>query len=284
MKKPNLKVLFFVNFLALFSCEEVPTVVTPAQQAGECPPAAFSAVVDQQRQVLVEEFTGVKCVNCPDGSEALKALIDQYGDQVVAVSLHAGFFSEPYSQSLYDFRTPAGDALLNFLGSPFGYPAAIIDRKTFGGNPRLHMGQGLWPGAIAEQLEAPPKVKIHLELDFEEVSRELEVRATLFFENDIEGEVRISAMITEDKVKDYQETPSGLQADYEHNHILRRALTNPTGNILNEPTTAGSVFCKSFSTTISSDWKAADCKLILFVHRDSEQKEVLQAHQASLLE
>ncbi len=283
MKKPYLTILFLGYLLTILSCEEVPTIVTPVQQAGECPAAPFSAVADQQRQVLVEEFTGVRCVNCPDGSEALKSLIDQYGERVVAVSLHAGFFSDPYSQSLYDFRTPAGNALLNFLGSPFGYPAAVIDRKAFSGNSRLHLGQGLWPGAIATQLQETPKVKIYIEQTYDENSRSLGIQTTLFFENDIEGEVRITVLLTEDKVKDYQETPSGLQPDYEHNHVLRTALTAPTGNILSEPTTAGSVFCKSFSGAISPEWKAEDCKVIVFVHLDSERKEVLQVHQVSVL-
>lgn len=265
------------------SCEEVPVIVTPVQQLGDCPAGNPSLVADQQKQVLIEEFTGVRCVNCPDGSEAVKTLIDQYGEQVVVLSFHAGFFSDPYPESVYDFRTPAGDALLNFHGSPLGYPAAIIDRALFGGSSRLHLGQNDWAGAIATQLAAPPAVKIYLDNAYDPVTRELEVQVSLFFQEDVEGETRISVMVTEDRLQDYQETPAGLQSDYEHNHVLRTALSAPTGNILSEPGTAGTRFCKSFAGTIDESWKAEDCTVIVFVHKGSEEKEVLQAQQAALV-
>lgn len=273
---------FFLG-VALTACEEVPVIVTPVQQLGDCPAVNSSVVAAQQKQVLIEEFTGVRCVNCPDGSEAVKALIEQYGEQVVVVSFHAGFFSDPYPESLYDFRTPAGNALLNFHGSPVGYPAAIIDRKVFGGSNRPHLGQNSWAGAIANQVTEPPAVKIHLENTYDPLTRKLDVQTSLFFEEAVEGEVRISVMITEDKLKDYQETPAGLQSDYEHNHVLRTALSAPTGNILSEPSTAGTRFCKAFSGEIDESWKAEDCTVIVFVHRGDGEKEVLQAQQAALM-
>jgi hypothetical protein len=279
-----LRAIWGVLLLSLAtSCEEVPVIVTPVQQLGDCPAADVSLVADQQRQVLVEEFTGVRCVNCPDGSEAVKALIDQYGEQVVVLSFHAGFFSDPYPESVYDFRTPAGNALLNFHGSPLGYPAAIIDRSLFGGSSRLHLGQNDWAGAIAAQIAEPPAVKIHLENIYDPLTRNLEVQVSLFFEEDVAGETRISVMITEDRLQDYQETPAGLQADYEHNHVLRKALSAPTGNILSEPSTAGTRFCKSFMETIDESWKPEDCTVIVFVHKGSEEKEVLQAQKAALV-
>src|ERR1700741_1300369 len=85
------------------------------------------------RKVLIEEFTGVRCVNCPDGSAEIENLLSLYGGNLVAVSIHSGFFSDPYPDNLYDFRTPEGDQLLNYLGQPLGYPTAVIDRKLFNG-------------------------------------------------------------------------------------------------------------------------------------------------------
>jgi len=268
--------------LTLFSCEEVPVVVQPALPAGNCRPAGEAQVAGQEKQVLIEEFTGVRCVNCPDGSQAIKELIDQHGDRLVVLGLHAGFFADPYPESQYDFRTPAGDALLNFHGSPFGYPAAIIGRRPFGNSDRLHLGQNLWAGAIAQQLAEEPDVKIHLGIQFDSLSRQLDIQTSLFFQNTVEGEVRLSLMITEDKIVDYQETPSGLQADYQHNHNLRTALTAPTGNILTDSTEGGSNFCKSFSITLPEEWVANNCKVIAFVHEGGDEKEVLQAHQTSI--
>ena len=83
------------------------------------------------RKVLVEEFTGVRCVNCPAGASELDNLRGIYGDRLVVVSVHAGEFSPPFSDSRFDFRTPEGEALEKRLGAPLGYPTAVINRKQF---------------------------------------------------------------------------------------------------------------------------------------------------------
>ncbi len=286
MKIANIQLVSIVLavFLMTTSCDEVPIVITPAQTAGECTPAAISTVVDQKKQVLIEEFTGVRCVNCPAGSEALQQLLDRYGERLIAFSIHAGFFSDPYTQSLYDFRTPAAEAILNFHNSPPGYPSAIVDRKIFGGAIRPHLGQSLWADAIAQQLEEEPEVKIHLDPSFDPITSDFELRTTIFYEQAIEEEVRITVLITEDKVTDYQLTPSGLQADYVHDHVIRSSLSAPAGNILTEPSDAGSIFCKLYTGNISADWKEEDCKAIVFLHKGGESREVLQAHQVKIIQ
>ncbi len=47
------------------------------------------------RVVLLEEFTGKGCTNCPKGSRELENLLTQFPNNLVAVSLHAGFFANP---------------------------------------------------------------------------------------------------------------------------------------------------------------------------------------------
>ena len=49
------------------------------------PPAAVG------RCVLIEDFTGQKCLNCPRAAEVIEQLQKQYGaDTVIAVAIHAG--------------------------------------------------------------------------------------------------------------------------------------------------------------------------------------------------
>ena len=44
-----------------------------------------------QRSVLIEDFTGQRCINCPKASDEIKLLQEQYGeDNVIAVSVHSG--------------------------------------------------------------------------------------------------------------------------------------------------------------------------------------------------
>ncbi len=274
--------VYLLLVILLLSCEEVPVVINTTSEQGECQVVPLGEIENQPRQVLIEEFTGVKCVNCPDGSEALKELIGQYGDQLVAVSIHAGFFSTPYSESLYDFRTDLGNRLMDFLGAPLGYPAAIINRKSFDGAPRLHLGKQSWAGAIQKELQEDPAVRIVAKSNFDPATRAADIQVSLLFEESFSEEIRLSVLITENNVADYQETPAGVDPDYVHNHVLRRALTGFTGSILQEETTQGNSFCKSFATTIPAEWKVEDCEIVAFVHKGDEQIDVIQADAAPL--
>ena len=45
--------------------------------------------VEVKRNVLLEDFTGQDCSNCPTAHEVVASLKEQYGDAVVAVAVHA---------------------------------------------------------------------------------------------------------------------------------------------------------------------------------------------------
>ena len=84
--------LWLLLLCSTLACEEISPLITPS--SGESPPTD-TPVAEQQRQVLIEEFSGVQCVNCPAGSEAIEDLINIHGSQLVTVSIHFGFFSKP---------------------------------------------------------------------------------------------------------------------------------------------------------------------------------------------
>ena len=81
MKKHIL--LLAAAIFALTACDEVPPKVTGSMGGG----VIESPVEDQLRQVIIEEFTGVRCVNCPAGSSAIQDLLAIHGERLVAVSM-----------------------------------------------------------------------------------------------------------------------------------------------------------------------------------------------------
>lgn len=273
--------LFFLFFLVA-GCSEIPPEVNPiVDNPGS--PGSGGAVADQQRQVLIEEFTGVRCVNCPAGAAAIQALRDQHGERVVVLSIHAGFFSRPYDESRYDFQTTAGDRLLDLLGAPIGYPSAVIDRKLFDGENDLQLGQGLWPGFVNQQLSEKPAVRIDLAPAYEEGSRRLSVDVTIYVDREIrEDDIRLSLALTENGISDVQLAPSGKVVDYRHQHVLRAMITNTDGNPLREAFTPEAVISKRFELTLEDGWQAKNCHVVGFVHLGGGVKEVLQAHEAKV--
>ena len=283
MKKIQLLLYIFIAFFAIVGCEEVPPEINPSTggQGG----GGTTPVDDQPRQVLIEEFTGVTCVNCPAGSAAIEDLIDDHGDQLIAISIHAGSFSDPYPESEEDFRTPEGSNILEFLGSPLGYPTAVVDRKIFDGEFDLQLFRSQWAGFIAEQLTEEPKVRIAISRDFDETSRELGVTVGIYVQETVEAsDVRVSVMILEDDVVDVQLTPDGKDYDYSHKHVLRDMMTAYDGNLLSEPLTQGAVIERDFNMTLPESFVAEHCSIVAFVNLGGETKEVLQANKVKVVE
>ena len=263
-----------------FSCEEN----TPEIDCLSCDEETI-ILEPQDRRVLIEEFTGVRCINCPAGSVEIENLLSIHGERLIPVSIHAAFFANPYDENQYDFRTDEGEFIINLLGLPEAYPSAVIDRRLFAGESDLQLvGKELWAGRIAEQLTESALVSLNIETDFNATTRSLAVRVTGGALEAIDEEVRLTIMVTENNIKDAQLTPEsspGLDLEYSHKHVLRRVLTAYDGDQIEETLAAGSVFEASYITDIPENWVPANCKVITFVHLAGDRKDVLQATQIS---
>jgi hypothetical protein len=242
-------------------------------------------VEEQQRQVLIEDFTGVRCVNCPAGSEAINALLNIHGERLVAVGIHAGFFARPYDESNEDLSTPTGESILGLLGEPQGYPAAAINRTLFSGEESVFLGQNQWAGYIAEELLTPPSVKIEILPDFNTDDRTLDLTTKLYLQENIDfPDVRLTVYLVETNIIDAQLTPDGLKTDYTHKHVFRDAISAFDGDLLGEDLTANTTISRDFTYTLPDHWNADECSVIAFVHRGGGSKEVLQAHEVKIVE
>lgn len=283
-----LKKYFSLTVLALFillsfSCDEVAPVLNPGGDG----PGEEVPVEDQMRQVLIEEFTGVRCVNCPAGSEAIDVLLNTYGQRLVAVSIHAGFFAVPYSESDSELETSAGSSILSLLGEPLGFPTAVVNRKHFDGEENRQIGQSSWPGYIAQELAGDPEVKIDIVPNYNEATRELAVDVDLYVEEDIAADdIRLTVFITESNIVDPQLKPGSSTPDYNyvHKHALRDVITAFDGNILSETFTAGAVVSRSYTSTLPTLWNANECHIVAFVHQGGSTLDVIQAHQVDVVE
>lgn len=270
----RLSYLLSFIILTLTACQEVPPVITP-------PPPT-------DRTVLIEEFTGVGCIRCPDGSIYIKELLAEHEEQLIAISIHAGEFSNPYPQNLYDFRTDEGNALQDYLGQPFGFPTAVINRRKFDGQFSLQVFRDEWAGYINEEKARPPMVNIDIESNFDNGSRNATIGVTLDIDESITyPDVRLTVAFTEDNIVDHQLTPTSspdTDPDYVHNHVLRGTATPYDGIPITEDLTIGSQLTKSFTYSIPTEWKENDVNVIAFVSLNGEQKEVLQAYKVHLIE
>ena len=225
----------------------------------------------------------MRCVNCPQGSAEIENLLSVYGEQLIAVSIHAGFFSDPYAGQ-EDFRTEGGTNLLSFLGEPLGFPTAVINRKQFAGEDDLQLGQASWGGYIAQELTGLADFVLDIENDFDSGSSVLDINISVASVEDFTGQANLTVMLTENNITSQQLTPAGDDLDYVHKHVLREVVTSFDGDPIDESLDAGKTIEKSYSVTIPDNWNINNCSIVAFIHDSGNSKVIFQADEAKLLQ
>ena len=228
----------------------------------------------QAKNVLFEDFTGVRCTNCPAGHSTLKNMINDYPGRIVALGIHPG--GDQYPQAIpfggyEDFNTKWGAQIFTIISKPNGIPYGIADRMD--GANLVSQWSDLAMNRMALPTVANLETKI---LKFDSLSGELSFELKFVLTENQTDALYFSTAITEDYIISKQEFPHGDSNYYEHNHILRDM---PQFKELllsaNSPEAiSGRVIVKQFKYTLKNNWKSTNCNLIAFIHKDVE---VLQA-------
>lgn len=261
-----------ILLLTFSSCEEIPPTITPCQT---------------DRVVLVEEFTGIDCVNCPIGAQKLKEISNQNSGKVIIVAIHAGYFA--IEKDGFDLNSTDGELLeAQYLGPVSGYPAATINRRLFKDESDIVTAQPKWAGIISSELCERSIVGLDVVSTFDAVTNNASVTVNVtpsdFFLSTVEEDVALTIMITEDDIIGYQKTPNGIDPSYVHQHVLRDVLSaNFSGDILFGKGTAMEPTQKTITDyAIPADWNPDNCHVVAFVHYKGGKKEVLQAVESKL--
>lgn len=87
-------------------------------------------VANGHKHVLLE-FTGFRCVNCPEAAETAASLQALYGENLIVIALHPA--SNPFTQgsAKFDYTCPEADSIYSFMGGTesTSFPTGNIDMK-----------------------------------------------------------------------------------------------------------------------------------------------------------
>jgi hypothetical protein len=288
----KLQVLLLVAAYALLaSCDEIGPNINFQETIADPDDTSYvlsSAPAAQPRNVLLEEFTGVSCPNCPAGHEIVKSLYSSTQGRLVAVGLYQtnNTLTRPRPTTDDDFRLQLASDInaTIYNGAASSLPIAGIDRKMYD-NALIH-DRSKWVGLVTSRLNDPTLVNLELKSTLNEAEKTIKVKITATFTGNVSKKVFLTAGITQDSIEDAQE--NGLQEieDYEHEHVFRGLVTPNGVNGVELPSTgsyeAGRVFVRTFTYTIPPEMenrlKPGHCKVFVFAHHlEADTKEVLQA-------
>ena len=232
----------------------------------------------QQKVVLIEDFTGVRCINCPDGHQQAANIENTNPGRVVAVSLHSDFLGVAYTGQP-ELRIPEAQSLEDLLGPAPAKPVAAIDRVLFSGETSVLQFLQQWSGRTNERLTQNVPVNIEIEniLETLDTARNLKVKIKATYLQNITADNRLTIMLAEENVVAAQLTNSGVDSNYVHKNVVRAFLTRFNGDVLNAELTTGRVFEKEYTlNNLPQNWKLNDLKVVALIHNFVTNKEVQQ--------
>lgn len=237
---------------------------------------------DYVRKVLIEEYTGFRCGNCPEAAEHAHKLADLYKGKVFLLKVHAGYYAIPTNQYTYDFRTPEATELDKFFGcSKAGNPNGLISRYGYPTKSHILRDQK-WEEAIKTLLKEKPKMMININNSFEPSTREITVNAEIKFIEESKPNYALALYIVEDSIVQYQQDDRKRPPDvwdFVHDDVLRGSMNGTWGTILSDsPIPAGTTIQRQFKYVIpqEKDWRPQHLKIMAFVHDHQSSYEIYQ--------
>ena len=227
------------------------------------------------RKMLIEEYTGHRCSNCPDGHVRLAELLSLYGDTLVGVCIHAGVLARTNDDYPYNFTTEAGTQLFQDFGlDPI--PRAVVNRTKY--QNKWDINIGAWHNALLDIDRSKIYAAIQMINEYKSSENTLLINTKTTMLAEYDNPLLLSIFLIEDDIISPQLNGSTRIPDYKHEHALRLGVNGTygtplvSGGILEKDSAYLAGFKVNFSGT---DWKVENTSIIAILHAP-ETREVLQ--------
>lgn len=272
--------------VSLFACD----YVRNANQAST-PGTVVTQANKIYRKVLIEDYTGHRCVNCPNAAATLTSLEGSYPNKIVPLAVHAGFFAAVNSAYPTNMITQVGTDWDNtfFISNGPGNPNGMVNRKkdstlAVTGYPYI-MPPGNWEAEFTKMDTLLADFQLKISNSYNSSTGVLSSSITTKALRSLNGTYNLVVVLTEDSITGPQETQTATISNYVFNHVLRASLdvSSPSWGtqVFNGSVHSNDSIVKPYNYTIPSAFNYRHCHVVAFVYDATAASpayyEVLQA-------
>ena len=202
----------------------------------------FVSTEVQNRNAIIEEFTGRNCGYCPDGHVIANSIVHANPGRVWAVNVHAGGYAPT---SYPNFNTGVSTTICNGF-QVTGFPAGVVNRST-----AQAQGRGSWQSLTNQQLSQVAECNVAGQAIINPVTRTAKITVEVYYTaNSASSNNYLTIYMLQDSIWGSQSGGSSnpeqyVGGNYCHMHILRDAITADWGDEI-APTTAGTLITKEY--------------------------------------
>ncbi|MCF0183504.1 MAG: Omp28 family outer membrane lipoprotein [Bacteroidaceae bacterium] len=184
--------------------------------------------VATKRVVMIEDFTGQRCANCPKAAETIESLIEAYGeDKIVPVAIHCdpmGFAGTATVIGLMSEVSRAYGKNFNVQTQPIG----TVNR--IGGLTEYTS----WADVVREAIQKPTYTNLSCTTAYDEQTKEMTVTTQVTANDALDA--RLQVMLLQDSIVAMQTMPNGKPDNsYMHNHVFRDYVNGDGGESVTLP-------------------------------------------------
>lgn len=236
--------------------------------------------------VLIEDYTGHTCTNCPAAAVEAKSIEDANGGKVIVMSVHAsvsGGFQEPSLPELpIDHRTVDGDAYAVAMNIVFN-PAGTINRTIE--NSNYYAFASDWNTRTNAELTKSPDFNIQVAFNYFSQTNGLFLHTETEVLSDVVGDYNLISFLVRDTLIAPQEGIGVFYEEYDHHSVLTDNINGTWGTpIITGGTSAGTKIYNNYTYSVpTTDSSFAISNLsVITVVTDRSTLEVKQVTKTSL--
>ena len=218
MKRNILHLLFLLVIVpSLFSCERIGS-------DDRWLPIPESEIPENASTILVEDYTGQHCVNCPSAARLLQEQKKLYGDKFILVSMHA----PRTGMTTPSLAAAEADVFATRFGHERSVPGIMINREIMRDGKYYSQTTSLWASEIRSRIMKPSECTLDLlQVEVDSEHENISFVASASFANEMASSrnYRMDFWIVEDVIAP-QSLPSGTKTDYFHHNVFRGSLSD----------------------------------------------------------
>ena len=218
-----------------------------------------------EKAVLIEDFTGMNCVNCPNAAEEIQKIQTVYGaEKIIAVAVHGEMpgLSGPLANAL-------GTEYYNHWGVET-LPIGMVDRQGL-------QNYTSWMATADARLKAQV-TPLSLSLEntvYNEDTRSITVQVEALASADLTAKLQV--WVTESNIKSFQKMPDGsTNLNYIHNHVLRDAVNGAWGEPITLDAGVNQQVTYTYAIPEDKNWNAENLAIVAFVYNEGGVVQVVE--------
>ena len=245
------------------------------------------------KHVILEEFTGIKCGNCPGGHTTIDNITASNPNTVHVIAYSPGnsSYTDPGTTGGADFRRSFGEAFYTSTycspssGSRF-MPSAFINRRLVSGD--ILTGTTSWTSETNTTLTEISPMNVGIKSTYNSNTQTLTIDVEVYYTASVTNNNSLYIMITEDNLTSTHQSGSNASPSnpYVYTHTFRENVSSGQwGDAITGATTQGSLYTTQYVFDLSTaidPINISDAHIVAFVvDANSSNKEVYTGISAS---